>query len=150
MADISVIICTHNPRSDYLSRALEGLARQTVPRDRWELILVDNASDTRVAETFDLTWHARARHVREDQIGLTSARLRGIAEASGNLIVFVDDDNVLASDYLEQAAAIQSDYPFLGAFGAGVLEPEFESAPPDEVRPYLALLALRTVSKTCW
>ena len=150
MADISVIVCTHNPRRDYLSRTLEGLARQTVPRDRWELILVDNASDTRVAETFDLTWHARARHVREDQIGLTPARLRGIAEASGDLIVFVDDDNVLAPDYLEQAAAIHSEYSFLGVFGAGVLEPEFESAPPDEVRPHLALLALRTVSKTCW
>ena len=150
MSDISVVICTHNPRRDHLSRALEGLARQTLPRDRWELILVDNASDTRVAEACDLTWHARARHVREDQIGLTPARLRGIAEASGELIVFVDDDNVLAPDYLEQAAAIQSGYPFVGAFGAGVLEPDFESAPPAEVRPHLALLALRTVSKTCW
>src|SRR5881628_1215246 len=101
--DISVIVCTHNPRTEYLRRVLDGLAGQTLPKDRWELLLVDNASARNVADTIDLSWHARAIHVREDTLGLTAARLRGIAETHGALCVFVDDDSVLSPDYLAAA-----------------------------------------------
>lgn len=150
MPDISVIVCTHNPRNDYLSRTLDALARQTLPREKWELVVVDNASDQPLAVSVDLSWHARARHVREDQIGLTPARLRGIAESSAGLLVFVDDDNVLASDYLERAAVIHASYAFLGAFGAGVIDPEFEAKPRDELGSWLSLLALRTIPTIRW
>ena len=150
MVDISVILCTHNPRRDYLHRVLAALSDQTAPRDRWELVIVDNASDERLADTYDVTWHAHARHVREDRVGLTPARLRGIAESRGELLVFVDDDNVLMPDFLESASAICGRYPYLGVVGAGNLDPEFEVEPPTEIRSHLKLLALRTVSRTLW
>src|SRR6266481_7107559 len=98
---VSVIICAHNPRPDYLGRALEALKGQTLSKDQWELLLVDNASKENLAERFDLSWHPHARHIREDELGLTPARLRGITESIGKLLVFVDDDNVLSLDYLE-------------------------------------------------
>ena len=44
MVAVSVAICTHNPRRDYLRRALAALEAQTLARDRWELVMVDNAS----------------------------------------------------------------------------------------------------------
>jgi glycosyltransferase involved in cell wall biosynthesis len=150
MAKISVIVCTHNPRRDYLRRVLDALNAQTLPKQDWELLVVDNASDERLAETCDLSWHPRARHIREDDLGLTPARLRGITEARGELLVFVDDDNLPASDFLEQAAGIHGQYPYLGAFGAGSLEPEFEVQPPPEIRPRVHLLALRNVSSVRW
>lgn len=150
MADTSVVVCAHNPRRDYLHRALGALKGQTLPKDRWELLVVDNASEDRLADTCDLSWHGRARHVREDNLGLTPARLRGITEASGDLLIFVDDDNVLASDFLEEALEIHGRYPYLGAFGAGRLEPAFEVQPPPEIRPHLPLLALRSVSTARW
>src|SRR6478609_179898 len=103
MPEVSVIICTHNPREHILLRAVEGLRRQTLPVSRWEFVLIDNASAKPVAEYLDLTWHAAGRIVREDELGLTPARLRGIAETRGDLVIFVDDDNVLDPDYLEQA-----------------------------------------------
>ena len=59
-----------------------------------------------VANSYDLSWHPHARHIREDELGLTPTRLRGIAEAEGDLLVFIDDDNILTPDYLERAAAI--------------------------------------------
>jgi glycosyltransferase involved in cell wall biosynthesis len=150
MADVSVTLCTHNPRRDYLTRVLDALNRQTLSKDQWELIVVDNASRERLSDTYDLSWHPRARHVREDTLGLVSARLRGIAETQGDLLVFVDDDNVLATDFLEEACAIHERYPCLGAFGAGNLEPEFEIEPPPELRSRLSMLALRTVRSARW
>jgi glycosyltransferase involved in cell wall biosynthesis len=94
----SVIICTHNPRPHYLPQVLEALRNQTLPLDRWELLLVDNASkEPLTASSSDISWHPYGRHVREEKVGLSSARLCGMREASSDLCVFVDDDNVLNS-----------------------------------------------------
>ena len=150
MEDISVIVCTRNPRGDYLHRVLDALNAQTLPKNNWELLVVDNASNQRLADSLRLSWHPRARHIREDRLGLTSARLRGITETGGELLVFVDDDNVLAPDFLEKARILYAEHPDLGAFGAGSLEPEFEVPPPSEILPRIRLLALRTVSSAHW
>jgi hypothetical protein len=75
---------------------------------------------------------------------------RGIQEASGELLVFVDDDNVPAPDYLVRATAIFARCPDLGVFGAGILEPEFEVQPPVELHPRLGLLALRREPSALW
>jgi glycosyltransferase involved in cell wall biosynthesis len=143
---VSVILCAHNPRSDYLSRVLTSLRGQTLPVERWEFLLADNASSRPLSETWDISWHQGGRHIREEELGLTAVRLRAIKESSGELLIFVDDDNELAPDFLEQAVAIAERSGDLGVFGAGVLEPEFEVQPAVELRPYLGLLALRRVS----
>src|ERR1700724_388037 len=101
--EISVIICTYNPRMDYLARVLSALQAQTLAREHWELLLIDNASNQPLRGRIDLSWHQHAKHVTEQKLGLTFARLRGIRESACELLVFVDDDNVLDPDYLEQA-----------------------------------------------
>src|SRR6266487_2314818 len=98
---ISVIICTHNPRPDYLLRVLDALKAQTLPTEQFELLLIDNASTEPLASTWDLSWHPCSRIIRENDVGLTSARLRGIRESLASMLIFVDDDNVLAKDYLK-------------------------------------------------
>jgi glycosyltransferase involved in cell wall biosynthesis len=147
---VSVVLCTHNPRDDYLRRTIASLQQQSLARDAWELVLVDNASRRPLASSWDLSWHPAARHVREDQLGLTHARLRGIAESEGNMIVFVDDDNVLDAGYLAAAIELRCSHPHLGVFGAGRLEPEFEVPPPATLRSRLPLLALRTIGQDRW
>jgi glycosyltransferase involved in cell wall biosynthesis len=149
-ASLSVILCTHNPRPDYLCRVLASLRGQTLPIEQWELLLVDNVSSPPLAETWDISWHSRGRHIREDELGLTPARLRGVHESNGKLLVFVDDDNLLAPDFLEQAAAISAGHPFLGVFGAGILKPEFEVPPPPKLRSRLHMLGLRNVPAALW
>ena len=114
---LSVIICCHNPRIDYLARVLEALKAQTLSTDNWELLVVDNASEGSVAASYNISWHPNARHVREENLGLTCARMRGIAEASADLLVFVDDDNVLAENYLDVVTQIATDWRCLGAWG---------------------------------
>jgi glycosyltransferase involved in cell wall biosynthesis len=146
---LSVIICTHNPRPEYLSRTLEALRSQTVPHAHWELLMIDNASDEPLASRIDLSWHPVGRHIREEELGLTPARLRGIAEAKGELLIFVDDDNVLQRDYLEAASRISVTHPYLGAFG-GSIEAEFEVEPDPRFRSLLPSLAVRSVTQAKW
>ena len=147
--DISVIICTHNPREDYLPRVLEALKTQTLPKEQWELLLVDNASKKPLAGRVELAWHPNARHVREEKVGLTHARLRGIVESKGDVLVFVDDDNVLRADYLQTCLKLGTDYPWLGAWSGSCI-PEFEMEPPAELRPWLGGLLIEKLATPVW
>jgi glycosyltransferase involved in cell wall biosynthesis len=146
---ISVIICSHNPRSDYLTRVLEALRGQTLCRERWELLLIDNASGEPLSTRFDLGWHTHGRHVHEEQLGLTPARLRGIKEASGEVLVFVDDDNVLDPDYLEVTLRLSLAWPLLGAWG-GSIQGEFEVNPPEWTKQYWGYLAIKECTRDTW
>ena len=150
MPELSVIICSHNPRPDYLRRTLEGLRAQTLPLDRWELLLVDNASTTSIADTFDLSWHPLGRHIHETELGLAPARRRGMREAAADVFVCVDDDNVLASNYLSQAGEIGRNWPSLGVWGGGKIIGEFEVPPPRHLQKYLFCLALRDTDAAHW
>ena len=146
---ISVIICTHNPRHDYLSRTLEGLKSQTLSNEHWELLLIDNTSREPLAAAWDLTWHPHAHHIREEELGLTPARLRGISESIGDLLVFVDDDNVLDSRYLEIALELAMTYPLIGAFGGSTVG-EYEIPAPDDLKHYVSELGDIAVDRDYW
>jgi len=146
---LSVVICTHNPRPDPLERTLRALRAQSLPVSSWELLVVDNASVPPLSGRIDLSWHPHARVVVEPVLGLTQARLAGIRQSSAPLLVGVDDDNVLAPDYLERALAIAEAKSFLGVWGGAVV-PEFETPPADWIRPYLGLLALRDPRSETW
>lgn len=95
MSEASLIIITLN-RAELLRRTLEGLARQTRAID--EVVIVDNGPsvDTEaVARAFD------ARYIPERERGYGKARNRGLAEARGRIIYFLDDDCVPEPDWAE-------------------------------------------------
>ena len=146
---LSVIICTHNPRDEYFGQCLAALRAQTLDHDHWELVIVDNRSDDPVAPRLDLAWLHGSRIVREETLGLTPARLRGIVEATGDILVFVDDDNVLDPDFLETALRVAKQRPFLGSW-SGQCRPEFEHSPPEWTRQYWGNLSLREFSTDVW
>jgi glycosyltransferase involved in cell wall biosynthesis len=146
---LSVVICTHNPRSDYFRRCVDALRGQTLPPDRWELVVVDNQSDEPVADRVDLSWRSAVRIVREERLGLTPARLRGIRETTGELLLFVDDDNVLDADFLETALRVSKEKPFLGSW-SGQCRPGFEERPPEWTRSYWGNLVIREFDKDVW
>jgi glycosyltransferase involved in cell wall biosynthesis len=146
---ISVITCSHNPRPEYLARVLNALASQTIAPARWEFLLVDSASSDTLAARIDLSWHSRARCVREDEPGLTRARLRGIAESTGELLIFVDDDNVLDADFIAQAARIAGERPDIGAW-SGATRPGFDTPAPAWTRRHWGNLVIRDVPRDMW
>ena len=148
MFDISVIIPAHNPRREYLARVLDALRDQTLDMNRWELLLVDNASSEPLSK-LDLSWHPNAVHVQERSARLVLARLAGIKRSSGDIIIFVDDDNVLAENYLEQVLSVAAEFPFIGTW-SGRVEPEFESPHLAPNREFYDLLACRDVPNDLW
>lgn len=143
--DLSVIIPSYNPDPERLGRVLKGLREQSLAGDEWEVLVVDNASDRFPGPDF-LAKRAPPgiRVLREPSLGLTRARIRGVAEARGESIVLVDDDNVLERDYLANVLRHFAENPRLGAMG-GISAPEFEREPEAWQYEFLGLLALRNL-----
>lgn len=125
---ITVLIPSHNPRKKVLAEVLEALRFQTLLKKDWELLLIDNASNPPLSPDL-LAWHPQARLVREPKLGLTHARLRGIAEAKGDLLVWVDDDNILSTGYLEAAQFVFERNPQLGGAGGPSIARHSEQPP---------------------
>src|SRR3954468_2936554 len=87
---ITVVLPTRR-RPAALRRALEGLARQRDPGVPWDVIIVDNDSmPSAVLPPLPVP----ARIVLESMPGASRARNRGVAEATGSIIAFLDDDVV--------------------------------------------------------
>jgi glycosyltransferase involved in cell wall biosynthesis len=149
MFSISVITCTHNCKPNYLEQVIEALKKQTLEKRRWEYLLIDNASADPLESRVDLSWHPDARHIREEKLGLTHARLRGIHEAQGEVLIFVDDDNVLDADYLEQAVAVSGKHKTIGAW-SGQGRPVFEQQPPAWTKRHWGHLALHEFQADVW
>jgi len=145
----SVIICSFNPRAEFLSRVLNSLSSQTLSMDEWELIVVDNGSKDPIADTHDVSWHKFGRIIVEKETGLTPARIRGCIESQGDLIIYVDDDNVLDSHYIENAVSHFQKYPMIGAW-SGDIEGEFEITPNSWLEPFYQSLAIIPVKKDSW
>lgn len=144
---ITVIICTHNPNIIKLKRVLQALENQSLLKEHWELLIVDNKSDIPIQSQIDIIWHPNNKLLVENEIGLVKARIAGIKASIGELIVFVDDDNLLKFDFLEKALQISKDKPYIGAFG-GCAIGEFEVEPSPEIYPYLEMIAVRNISQT--
>lgn len=139
--ELTVVIPAYHPTQAELSATLAALRLQTTPTDRWELVLIDNGSEPAVSAAH-IGWHPHARCLREETPGLVHARAAGFRAARGPLIVVVDQDNVLAPDYLAQALRLAVEYPRLGTWGAGNILPRYERpelAPPATLASLLTL-----------
>lgn len=128
---------------------MDALKAQTLAQDSWELLLIDNASTSALPDAAQVTWHGHGRTIREEQLGLTHARLRAIREGRGELFVFVDDDNVLHPDFLQLTMCIATDRSFMGAW-SGQCHPGFDIEPAAWTRRYWGMLVIREFSQAVW
>ena len=96
--DVSVIVPTRNRRT-LLTMTLRSVLRQ---RDvGFEVIVVDEGSTDDTAEFLAALDDPRVRVIRhDDALGLSAARNRGAAEARGDWLAFIDDDDLWAPDKL--------------------------------------------------
>jgi glycosyltransferase involved in cell wall biosynthesis len=139
MKKISVIVCTYN-RSDYILKALNSLAQQTLPASQYEIIIVNNNSTDHtdaLCQTF-LQEHGQQNcfYFIETQQGLSYARNRGIVESSGDILVFMDDDAQADENYLQEICHFFESNPDAEACG-GRIYPDFESKRPDWMSRFL-------------
>jgi glycosyltransferase involved in cell wall biosynthesis len=104
---VSIVICTYN-RAGLLRSAAESVLTQEFSQECYELIIVDNASTDETREIAEQL-SARRKNVRyifEEKQGLSRARNRGWREARGEYVIFIDDECILPSGYLEVAFRI--------------------------------------------
>ncbi|MFQ5508892.1 MAG: glycosyltransferase family 2 protein [Leptospirillia bacterium] len=129
---VSILVCTHN-RADILRDTLDSLTRVHLPPGGGELIVVDNASSDHtpaVFEEFVLAFPMPARLVREEKLGLSNARNRGVAEADGEILAFLDDDAVCEPKWLIGLIEVYDRHPDAGCVGGRVLL-DWKTPPPD-------------------
>lgn len=122
--DISVVICTYN-RADYIGEAMSSLYNQTLARDRFEVILVNNNSTDHTATVCKdfIAAHPDAAftYLEEMRQGASFARNTGAAIAQSSLLCFMDDDAVAAPDYLEKIIAFFEQHPDAGGLGGRII-----------------------------
>lgn len=125
---ISVIIPTFN-RKELLLRTVGALLRQDFAP--YEVIVVDNGSSDGTPEAVAALGNAGVTCVREAVRGPAAARNRGVGEASGDVIAFIDDDAVPASDWAAVIGEFFAQEPD-GAGAGGPALPLWEGGrPPD-------------------
>ena len=95
---ISIVIPAYNA-ADTVEICMAALTRQTTPRERYEVILVDDGSTDRTRE---LATRHGARVIAQPHSGRAAARNRGIDAARGALVLFTDADCEPARDWIEQ------------------------------------------------
>jgi len=142
---IDVCICTHNPREEIIAITLGSLARQTIDKSKFRLLLVDNASSPPLSDALLAPLRdagVQTRMVSESTPGLARARLKAIAETSSDWVLFLDDDNELTPDYLDRGFNIMTGSSELGCFGGKLLLPDYIK-PPRLLRPFLPYLAIK-------
>lgn len=108
---VTVAVCTRDRPGD-LARCLDALAAVTYPA--LELLVVDNAPSTDAAERL-VRRRPRVRYVREPRPGLDHARNRAIAEATGEILAFTDDDVMVDAEWVGALATVFRDDPGAGA-----------------------------------
>ncbi len=98
----TVALCTHN-HAGRLEYTLADLPRIRPPNAAWEFLVIDNGSrdttpDLLARHNWPAGWVVRV--VREEKLGIAHARNRAIAEAHGEYLIFLDDDESADPNWL--------------------------------------------------
>lgn len=94
----SVIIPTYN-RLNILPKAISSVINQVF--EQWELIIVDDGSIDNTSEFVDSLNDSRILFIKQNNLGVTVARNAGSKVASGKYLVFLDSDDQLLPNALE-------------------------------------------------
>ena len=139
---ITLIICTYN-REKYIGPLLDSIAKNDYPTTDYEIVLVDNncTDNTHgVCEQFTAAHpQINFRYTVEPEQGLSAARNKGIKEAKGDIIIYVDDDALVDCDYIRIYAEYFATHPETMAAG-GPIEPLYETSEPAWMSPYTKAL----------
>lgn len=109
---ISAIVPVYNTE-DLVGRCIESILAQSFLD--WELILIDDGSkdgSLGVLKTYEKK-DSRIKVIHQDNSGPGLARNRGIKEATGEYVVFVDSDDAIMSDYFEKLSKEIADVVFI-------------------------------------
>ncbi|MBN2165266.1 MAG: glycosyltransferase [Marinilabiliaceae bacterium] len=135
---ISIIICTYN-REQFIKRCLDSLAIQSVGAGLFEIIFVNNNSTDSTEIIFNEFEKEHPdlniTYCIESRQGLSHARNRGISEAKGDVLAFLDDDAIASKDYVKYLS--DQFLPSKYSSGGGKILPLWETKKPHWMSKFL-------------
>ena len=144
---ISVVTPTRN-RPDALRRAIASVRAQT--HENWEMLVVDDGGELDPTAVVDEAADPRIRHSRIEKSGVLAARNHALAMATGSIVAYLDDDNVMDPSWLKAVAWAFAERPEVDVVYGGLVIDDLRRAegngagslPQLYLRPYdrLALL----------
>lgn len=108
MPKVSVVIPTYN-RGYIVREAIESVLAQTF--GDFEVIVVDDGSADDTAEKIAAIRDSRVRYIRQSNAGVSAARNRGVAEARGEIISFLDSDDLWKPEKLTHEVRFLEEHP---------------------------------------
>lgn len=140
----SVVIPTFNREQSVTLAVRSALAQSHAPL---EVIVVDDGSTDNTKSALVALADSRVRYIRQDNAGPNTARNRGISEAVGTHIAFLDSDDQFTPEHLERAAAVIGTEPSLAVYapvivlrenGASFIKPSRSILPGEHISDYLS------------
>lgn len=124
MIRLSLVIATYN-RAEQLMVTLASVGEQSAKPSLWECIIVDNNSrdntQERVAEFAKEHPTLNIRYCFEPNQGLSYARNKGISEAKGDIIAFIDDDERIVAEFINSYIKLFDEHPDAMAAGGKII-----------------------------
>lgn len=118
---ISIVIPLYN-KGISITTTLQSVIYQTYAD--YEIIVVDDGSTDNslavVRKRLSELGNEKVRIIHKENGGVSSARNRGVREAKGKYIAFLDGDDVWEPTYLEEAAKLICDFPCAAIYGLGL------------------------------
>lgn len=128
MPRVSVVMPVYNTKQEYLEQAIESVLNQTFYD--FELIIIDDCSDTYVKNIIDQYLDKRIVYCRLlKNSGAAAARNKGISIAKGDLIAFMDSDDISLANRFELQVDFLDKNNNIGCLGCKtrILDEEFSN-----------------------
>lgn len=110
---ISIVIPSYKP-GDYLFECLQSIDNQTISKERFEVILVLNGCNepykAQITNYIQKNNSVNYRLFQTDTPGVSNARNIGIDNAKGDFLTFIDDDDIITPNYLNDLLKVSSPY----------------------------------------
>ena len=136
----SVIIPTYN-RSKMLAEAIASVRAQSFNKDAYEIIVVDNGSKDDTRETVDRLNRDGDKQILyfyEAEPGLLYARHKGARVASGDILLYIDDDVIVSPKWLDEYSKAYAELNPDSAGGKILIQ--WDRTPPEWVYSYEPLM----------
>ncbi len=139
---ISVIICSYN-REEYITDAMDSLYRQTLSKQLYEVMVVDNNSTDNTKQVclnyIQLHPGYNIYYLEEKQQGASFARNTGAAFAKAPLLAFMDDDAIADTYFLDRIVSFYEAHPDVSGLGGRII-PKYIPAEPTWMSHYVSSL----------
>ncbi|MEO6693837.1 MAG: glycosyltransferase family A protein [Ignavibacteria bacterium] len=146
---VSIIIPTYN-RANILRTTLESCVNQSYPKDKFEILVVDNNSSDNTKEVVE-EWSSgsdiRIKYIFEERQGAHFARNTAARQSESEILYYTDDDMVADKDMLINIVKV-FDMDYNIAVAGGKVLPKWEFDPPEWLLKYFKNAALSLIDKS--